>query len=243
MRVVVLLLNLLGKVAPGTKKRVERRLRRMRHPAWLGNLRCTTPLSQKWGYDRGTPIDRHYIEHFLCAHRQDIRGRVLEVKDSGYTNRYGTDVERCEVVDIDASNSRATIVTDLAAADGIRANQFDCVVLTQTLQYIHEPRAALQHIHRILRSGGVLLATVPAISRLDEQLTDYWRFTPLACTMLFGAVFGTEQVTVQPHGSVLSAVAFLVGMAAEELSPRELASHDARFPIVITVRAVKQHEG
>ena len=34
------------------------------------------------GRDRGTPIDRHYIERFLDEHRADIRGRVLEVRDA-----------------------------------------------------------------------------------------------------------------------------------------------------------------
>ena len=33
-----------------------------------GDLRRTDPVSRDWGYDRGTPIDRRYIEEFLAAH-------------------------------------------------------------------------------------------------------------------------------------------------------------------------------
>ena len=60
------------------------RLRRLRRPAWLGTLRRTSPLSDVFGLDRGKPVDRRYTEAFLDRHRQDIRGRVLEVKDSRY---------------------------------------------------------------------------------------------------------------------------------------------------------------
>lgn len=223
--------------------RLRQRLRRLSRPAWLGALRRGQPLSDAWGYDRGTPVDRYYIEQFLACHRRDIHGRVLEVKDSGYTDRYGIRVERCDVLDIDPSNPQATLVADLAAADHIPADQFDCLLLTQTLQFIYDTQAALQHAHRILRPGGVLLVTVPAVSRLDRRLPDYWRFTPAACRRLFGHVFGVERVTVQSYGSMLTAIAFLAGMAHEELSAAELETQDDRFPVIVAVRAVKERGG
>ena len=63
-----------------------------------------------WGLERGTPVDRVYIEDFLSRHRQDIHGRVLEVKDRAYTERFGTGVEQADVVDVDQENGLATIV-------------------------------------------------------------------------------------------------------------------------------------
>ena len=45
----------------------------------FGDLRRLTPISKDWGYDRGKPIDRYYIERFLSLYKEDIRGRVLEV--------------------------------------------------------------------------------------------------------------------------------------------------------------------
>jgi hypothetical protein len=222
--------------------RQRQRLRRFRRPAWLGTLRRTTPLSDEWGFDRGTPIDRYYIERFLIGHRSDIRGSVLEVKNSTYTNRFGNGVEHCDVLDIDPANARATIVTDLAAADAVAADLFDCFVLTQTLQFIYDTRAAIGHAHRMLRSGGVLLVTVPAVSRIAPRYglpSDYWRFTTAACSRLFGDVFGAQQVAVRSYGNVLTSIAFMAGLAAEELRPRELALADPYFPLVVTVRAVK----
>lgn len=219
----------------------QRLLRRLMRPAWLGTLRRTTPLSDYWGYDRGTPVDRYFMEHFLDEHRCDIHGRVLEVENSLYTQRFGTGVERAEVVDIDSTNPHATIVADLAAADGIPADTYDCIILTQTLQYIYQPQAAIAQACRILRPGGILLATVPGIIKMDPDFvgTDFWRFTVDSCAALFGEVFGREQIEVRTCGNVLAAIAFLTGLAYEELSPRELDSTDPAYPVVIAVRAVK----
>ncbi|CAA9295622.1 MAG: hypothetical protein AVDCRST_MAG26-4425 [uncultured Chloroflexia bacterium] len=220
--------------------RWRQRLRRLRRPALLGTLRRTAPLSSRWGYDRGTPVDRFYIERFLEQHRNDIRGRVLEIKDSSYTDRFGTQVEARDVLDVDAANPSSTIVADLAAADIVPSDHFDCFVCTQTLGMIYDVRAAVGHAHRILRPGGVLLATLPALSRLDRRLPDYWRFTPASCNLLFGEVFGAANVAVESHGNVLAAIASMSGMAREELSLREMETRDERYPLVVTVRAVKR---
>ncbi len=219
---------------------VRRALARARRPAWAGTLRRTTPLSEHWGADRGTPIDRYYIEHFLARWRGDIQGRVLEVKDSTYTDRFGRDVCAREVVDRDATNPSATIVADLAAPASIPDDSFDCFILTQTLQYISEPGAALRAAARILRPGGVLLATMPGITRLAPPLVDAWHFTPAGVARLARVAFGAGTTSLYVWGNPLVASAFLMGLAAEELRPRELAARDARYPVLIALRAVKR---
>lgn len=228
-----------GRVAtPPRRDDWRRRLRRALRPAWLGTLRRTQPLSDHWGSDRGTPLDRYYIERFLDAHRADVRGRVLEVKDAAYTGRFGTGVTASDVLDVDAGNPRATVVADLAAADAIPSDTYDCFILTQVLQLIPDPRAAVAHAHRILKPGGVLLATVPTLSRIVDG-HDHWRFTQHGCRVLFGSIFGADAVAVGAHGNVLTAMAFLTGMAWEELSARELDHDDPIFPTLVSVRAVK----
>jgi SAM-dependent methyltransferase len=211
---------------------------RLRRPAILGTLRRTTPLSRDWGFNRGTPVDRYYIERFLWENRKDIRGRVLEVMDSGYTNLFGTGVTQADVLDIDPGNDEATIIDDLAKGSNLPADAFDCFILTQTIHIIYDFRGAVETAHRILRPGGVLLATLPAVSRIWRKETDYWRFTEASASRLFHEVFG-EQVQVASQGNVLSAIAFLTGMAHEELRERELEASDPFFPVTITVRAVR----
>jgi SAM-dependent methyltransferase len=214
---------------------VRGRPRRVR----FGTLRRTDPVGERWGWDRGLPVDRYYIEQFLAGHHGDIHGRILEVKDDGYSRRFGSRLERVDVLDIDSSNTQATIVADLAAADEIPDGSFDCVVLTQTLQYIYDLRAAIGHTHRILQEGGVALVTVPALSRVvvDVRCPDYWRFTAASCTQLFRERFG--EVSVESLGNVLSSIAFLSGLATEDLRRSELDVQDDRFPVIVAVRALK----
>jgi SAM-dependent methyltransferase len=227
---------------PERRLEARLRLRRLRRPAVLGTVRRTQPLSDSWGSDRGTPVDRFYIEQFLDEHRADIRGRVLEVKDDAYTTRFGVGVSAAEVLDIDETNPRATIIADLAHADTVESESFDCFVLTQTLQLIPDLPAALAHARRLLRPGGVLLATMPSISRLvgpAESDHDYWRFTPAGCRRLFAEIFGGEAVEVRWYGNVLTSIAFLTGMAVEELRRSELVERDDLYPLVVAVRATR----
>jgi SAM-dependent methyltransferase len=208
---------------------------------WLISGR-TQPLSRYWGFDRGTPVDRWYIERWLAGHGPDIRGSVLEVKDAGYTTRFGTGVTESHVLDVDPANREATLVADLEHPEEFPERAFDCVVLTQTLQYVYDLSAAVSSIHRALRPGGVCLATIPLISRLDAAVPpggEYWRVTGAACSRLFGERFYAANVEVSEWGNVRSASAFLLGLAAEELSERELAATDPYFPIVTTVRAAR----
>lgn len=223
--------------------RLRQQLRRITRPAWIGTLRRTTPLSDEWGLDRGAPIDRYYTHRFISGYADEIRGRVLEVQRSWYADRYGTGVSRCDILDIDPNNQFATLVADLATADAIPSDTFDCVILTHVLHYVFDLPAAVHHIHRILRPGGVLLATVPAVSRVDSDYLprhgDYWRFTVHGCERLFGDQFGAEQVTVRSYGNVLTSMAFLTGLAFEDLSRRELDEHDSGIPTMISIRARK----
>src|SRR2546428_14003991 len=50
-------------------------------------LRRTSPISRLYGADRGTGIDRYYIENFLARHASDIHGDVLEIQVNGKYKR------------------------------------------------------------------------------------------------------------------------------------------------------------
>lgn len=210
----------------------------------FGDLRRLRPISVWFGYDRGQPIDRYYIESFLTRCGSDIRGRVLEIGDASYTRQFGGPrVTRSDVLHVWADAPGATIVGDLAAGDDIPSDSFDCVVLTQTLHLIYDVGSAIRTLHRILAPGGVLLATFPGISPIDRgEWRDswYWGFTPLSARRLFEDHFASPDVTIQSHGNVLSAIAFLEGLATHELRRSELDAVDLAFPVSITIRAVKQ---
>jgi hypothetical protein len=229
-----------------SRRRLLQNWRRLSRPLRLGVLYRTKPLSRTYGYDRGQPVNRYYIERFIQRHQAVIQGCVLEIRDSRYTTLYGHDVRRSDVLDIDNDNATATIVADLAAADTIPADTYDCCIVTQTLQYIFDVSRAIGHLHRILRPGGVLLASVPVVERLtraDVGYHDHWRFTPASCLRLFGRQFGERNVLIESPGNVLAAIASLTGMAAEELSETDLNRHDELYPLIVTIRAIKGSAG
>jgi SAM-dependent methyltransferase len=211
-------------------------------PVRWGNLRRRRPFSDDWGFDRGLPVDRFYIESFLSLCADVIRGRVLEVAEPLYTRRFGGDrVTSSDVVDIDASNEAATIVADLALPGSLPAERFDCAIVTQTLQYVDDPVAAVSNLSQALAGGGTLLLTVPCMSRLDpeQRQLDRWRFTPLGLEDLIRRGCPQGELDVRGYGNVLAATAFLMGLAADELRRAELEDLDPDFPLVACARARK----
>lgn len=223
----------------------------MRYTRWppvglvrFGSLRRLKPISQFWGSERGLPIDRYYIERFLAAHAQDIRGHVLEIGDDNYTRTFGGNrVTQSDVLHVAENKPQVTIIGDLTSAEHISANTFDCIILTQTLQVIYDVPAALETVYRILKPGGVALVTVAGISKISRYDMDrwgyHWSFTTCSAQQLFGEFFPKGNLQVESRGNVLAAIAFLHGLATEELRQKELDYIDPDYELLITIRAVK----
>jgi SAM-dependent methyltransferase len=236
--------------AGGAVRRLRRRLVRMQLTQRL------RPISEQYGYDRGTPIDRYYIEHFLGRLTDrpaysigTIRGRVLEIGGREYADRFGSTSAGPLTIDVlheNAASGTASIVGSLTD-DVLPADAFDCILCTQTLHVIYDVRAAIRTLHRGLRPGGTLLATMPGISRScvpdRDHWGDWWRFTSLSAQRLLEEAFSPGQVRVEAYGNVLTATAFLYGLAAEELRRDELDVRDPDYEVIIAARAVKDSAG
>ena len=238
----------LQRVLPRGVKYRFKRLMGLRPPPPLkhvrfGDFNRAQPISPNFGFDRGTPVDRYYIEAFVAAHREDIRGHVLEVGDDRYCRRFGTEIVRQEVIDIRPDKTQATIVGDLSTSGVLPENAFDCLVITQTLQFIYDMHAAVMEMYRALKPGGVLLLTCPGISQIDrgdEGANWFWALTRPAAERMFTAVFGAGNVLVGACGNVYAAVCFLEGLALEEVDAAKLEVFDPSYPVIVTVRAHKQ---
>ena len=217
-----------------------------RQPLAWGDFSRESPLSDVWGIDRGRPVDRYFIESFLNEHAADVHGHVLEVKDPGYTARFGGDrVRRSSVLDIDPDNRVATVIGDLATPGGIPLDGVDCFILTQTLHIIFDIEGAVREAVRLLSPGGVLLCTIPAVSRVNYEdggleHGDFWRLTAAAVRRLFEQLPQVERLEVKTYGNVRTCAAFLYGLAAEELPEDVLDHHDPWFPLLHGVRVVKR---
>lgn len=209
----------------------------------FGSLQRLTPFSYHFGYDRGQPIDRYYIENFLQCFANDIQGRVLEIGDRSYTVRFGGNrVSVSDVLHVSEDNPQATIIGDLTHADHIPSDTFDCIILTQTLHLIYDLQSAIKTLYRIMKPGAVLLVTFPGITQISSDrwgTTWYWSFTTQSAERMFSEVFLPAHLSVQAYGNVLTAASFLYGMAAQELDTKALDWHDPHYELLITLRAVK----
>jgi SAM-dependent methyltransferase len=224
---------------PHPVRRLARRIKHRQVPVLWGNLRRLQPFSDDWGFDRGLPVDRFYIGGFVRSFETEIRGRVLEVQESAYTKRFGgSRVTSSDVLDIDPGNPKATIVADLVVPSSLPAERFDCIIVTQTLQYVDDPAAAFANLWAALAPGGTLLITVPSVQRVDPDLpeVDRWRFTPRGLEELVRRGCPDGEIEVEGRGNLLSTTAFLMGLSADELRPQELEHRDPRFPLVAAAR-------
>ncbi|GAB3530113.1 hypothetical protein GCM10027443_10310 [Pontibacter brevis] len=209
----------------------------------LGDFDRTSPFSTQFGYDRGGPIDRYYIENFLQNESGSIRGHAMEIGDNAYTMQYGgANVTKSDILHVNDTNPEATIIGDISDAPHIPDNTFDCIVLTQTLHLIYDFKGALQTCHRILKPGGSLLLTVPGISQIEHgqwKETWYWSFTERAMQKLMAEAFGKGQVEVNAYGNVFAATALLYGMGAPEIAKEKLDYQDPHYQVIVTVKATK----
>jgi glycosyltransferase involved in cell wall biosynthesis len=162
-----LLLALIRRLAP---KRTEAwfKEREFRRAGWIprgevqfGDLRRSVPIGKLFNLDRGTTIHNFYCEQFLSSVAADVSGRILHV---GQPHGYGTAgnsitsffervaarrIERLSLDDADAQQSAGT--------------QFDCIIVSDCLEYSPNLDLSLASLKKLLKPGGVLLAILPGL--------------------------------------------------------------------------------
>src|SRR5687767_8961447 len=110
-------------------------LKKIFKPVHWHNLRTVKPISNVFGLDRGMPIDRYYIENFLQKNSSLIQGKVLEIENSTYTERFGSGVTHKEILHYAKGNPAATIIGDLTDIKTLPEGVIDCFICTQTFNF------------------------------------------------------------------------------------------------------------
>lgn len=214
---------------------------RKRNPINWQSLRSIKPLHNDFGFGRGTPIDRYYIEKFLQQHAHYITGTVVEIADSTYTHKFKTGEVKSEILHVSKDFKNATIIGDLAEPGQLPQNVADCFICTQTLNFIYEIDKAVKGIKQMLKQNGIALVTVAGlcqISRYDyDRWGDYWRFTALSAQKMFAPHFGENNVNVMVYGNVLSATCLLQGVPIEDITIEELDYTDQNYQVLIGIVA------
>ena len=201
------------------------------------------PVSVVFGTDRGTPIDRVYIDDFLSNHAESITGDVLEIAENTYTLKFSRNLKQSHVLCVTADCPAATIIGNLETGENIPENKFDCMIITQTFAFIYDVRSVVKNCHKALKPGGILLLTNPALSPVStydmERWGDFWRFTPLSMKRLLEECFPKDQIEIKSYGNYYTVQAFMAGKAAEELNKSKMYPSAEIYPIVIAASARK----
>jgi SAM-dependent methyltransferase len=219
----------------------------VRHLRMLA-LRRLTPLhrGQAWG----TPVVRYYWAEFLETHRDAVHGRGLEIGTTETLRQYGgAALTAAEALDLAPHSDEVTVCADLARADSIPADQYDCFIVQFTMTVIYDVEAALYHAIRILKPGGVLLVNFASVDYylyrgLDmgtgAPLYMYWWFTPLHVEETLRRLgLGEGDYEIDVRGNLFTRLAFQMNLMAEELTQQELDHVDPGQPLLICVRVTK----
>ena len=207
---------------------------------WIAN-KSLKPLSVKFGFDRGKPIDRYWIEDFLDKNKKLIKGKCLEITDNYYTRKFGgVDVRVSDVLDINKSNRGASIIGDLRdLSSTVKDNEYDCIILTHVLGLIDDIDKAVSEIYRILKPEGSILITSSCFSQDFGEPKNYWRFTSEGMRFLLEKSFKKAKIRVYSYGNVLAGQCFWVGMSQEDIERKVLEYNDRRYPCIVAARAIK----
>ena len=235
--------RLLLKIASRIKKKVKRTV----FPLNRNWLNCKEPFSRVFGLDRGTAIDRRFMEDFLSLHKDNIQGKVLEIGGDQYTYQFGGRLASTAILAGSEKSSRSSCFPypsyDLTAHHSLdAAGKYDCVIATNVLNFIYDFRAATQGLAKLTQpDSGVLLVTlagVSQISRFDyDRWGDYWRFNDMSVRQLFEEYF--KEVEIIAYGNAPLAAAFIMGLSQEEVPESLFQHHDPDYQILIGVKAMK----
>lgn len=194
------------------------------------------PVSRTFGFDRGMPVDRYYIEKFLQEQTASIRGTVVEIAEDTYTKKFGSQVEKSLVLHSVDSHG-ADLAGNLETGAGLLEGIADCFIMTQTLPFIFDVHAAMKNSVSMLRPGGRLLVSVPGITQISRYDYDrwghYWSFTDMSLRKLLEQAAPDARVEVKTYGNVKAAACFLYGLAAHEVSTDDLDRHDPDYQVTI----------
>lgn len=198
-----------------------------------------TPLDDTYGMSRGTPVDRYYIEAFLNFHKGLIRGRVMEIGERIYTEKFGgKKVTESVILHVEKEMREiGQIKGDLSTGEGLEEESVDCLICTQTLPFIYDVQSTANQIVKLLKKGGTALLTVAGISQIIQyeriHYGHFWSFTDQSLKRLFEGNAEVDTVNVVTFGNVKTSAAFLYGISCEELSKKDLDFYDPNYQLIV----------
>ena len=203
-------------------------------------------VSKKFGFDRGLPIDRFYIDKYLDKNlSKSTYQNGLEVGGVQYLEKFKvakkTALLHPEYLISEGHGDQALVVDLNKKFKNIGDEKFDLIIATNVLNFVEEPHLALNTFQELLVPGGLLIISVSAsmpISEFDKnRWGDFWRFSLQGLRLILGKT--DMDFEIEYRGNFRATIAFLCGMATEECPEIDLLDLDDEFPITIFAKCKK----
>jgi SAM-dependent methyltransferase len=162
------------------------------------------------------PLERRSIYRFVAEQADLLRAgsRVLDIGAGEAPYRELFDEHTYVTLDrADTPHSGAVDMFGYADSIPTDDGSFDAVLCTQVLEHVPKPLEALREFRRILRAGGILIATVPFTWEEHETPFDYYRYTRYGIEYL-AASAGFSDVEVNPRTDCFTTLAQLLRNAS-----------------------------
>jgi hypothetical protein len=201
------------------------------------------PLSRKFGYERGTPIDRIYIDEHLKKNSKLFKGECLEIGFPEFLLKFKVPKKDITILGINKTRNKFNFLNcDLTNTESLPDRKFDLFVCTQTYNFISNYSLAVQNSARLINRDGTLLGTVSGLSTLsqydNDRWGDYYRFSSRAIEEVLRNYFNEVEVT--SYGNLYSTIHFLAGYSYEDLESKILVmERDDLYPMIIGFKASK----
>jgi radical SAM protein with 4Fe4S-binding SPASM domain len=181
---------------------------------------------------------RVYIEQFLRKYQSLVKGRCVEFCPPVYKDMFinNTNVWKYDIWNLSPGEG-ITIVADLQNATNVPSDCFDTIICTHVLSAIRNIWEAVEEIHRVLKVGGLVLCTVPAVlQEYAPNPRDYWRLTKDSVRDLFANFSKCEIHSMGNPATVSGSPFFLMSYHFPESF---MQIHSEKCPSIIAVAAWK----
>src|SRR4051812_43078984 len=128
--------------------------------------------------------DRRYLSPIFYAHYKLLlpliqhyaRGAFIDLGCGSAPFWYAVheQVERYHGVDLWPRSDKVSFAGDIQTLGMVQDQSYDSAICIEVLEHVPEPKHAVITLGRILKPGGVIIITVPHLSRLHDVPHDYW---------------------------------------------------------------------
>lgn len=151
-----------------------------------------------------TPASLSLLKPLLPVFENYVKGSLLDAGAGRLSYRFILErfCKTYKSIDIDVRGPKVDSVGDIQNLP-VKEGVFDTVFCTQVLEHVPEPQKAMDEIHRVLKSGGHAIFTVPHLGYLHNEPHDYFRYTKHGLKFMLEKS-GFEIVELIPAGGLIS---------------------------------------